>query len=109
LRRVPGNRPAVTRDWFRGVPERYVAGADIRGRPGGRPNTGSQQAINKTSGLVEQNLLLLSEARPFVKEKEIWMVYFTDSEKIFARMFFCLMVEVTFMGFNIDDKVILSQ
>ena len=23
---VPGNRPAVPRDWFRGVPERYVAG-----------------------------------------------------------------------------------
>ncbi len=22
----PGNRPAVLRDWFRGVPERYVAG-----------------------------------------------------------------------------------
>ena len=22
----PGNRPAVPRDWFRGVPERYVAG-----------------------------------------------------------------------------------
>ncbi len=22
----PGNRPAAPRDWFRGVPERYVAG-----------------------------------------------------------------------------------
>ena len=22
----PGNRPAVPRDWVRGVPERYVAG-----------------------------------------------------------------------------------
>jgi hypothetical protein len=33
----PGNRPAVPRDWSRGVPERYVAGADIRGRPEGRP------------------------------------------------------------------------
>jgi hypothetical protein len=28
----PGNRPALPRDWFRGVPERYVAGTDIRGR-----------------------------------------------------------------------------
>ncbi|MEJ2364179.1 MAG: hypothetical protein P8075_02740 [Deltaproteobacteria bacterium] len=33
----PGNRPAVPRDWFRTVPERYVAGAarkdgQIRGR-----------------------------------------------------------------------------
>ena len=33
----PGNRPAVPRDWFRGVPERYVAGADTRGRQEGRP------------------------------------------------------------------------
>jgi len=46
-----GNRPAVTRDWFRGVPERYVAGADTRGRPEGRPYPGSQQAIHETSGL----------------------------------------------------------
>ncbi|MEE9531662.1 MAG: hypothetical protein V3W52_11755 [Syntrophobacteria bacterium] len=29
----PGNCPAVPRDWFRGVPERYVAGSDTRGRP----------------------------------------------------------------------------
>jgi hypothetical protein len=34
----PGNRPAVPRDWFRGVPERYVAGADTRGRQEGRPH-----------------------------------------------------------------------
>ena len=38
----PGNRPAVPRDWLRGVPERYVAAADTRGRPGERPNPGSQ-------------------------------------------------------------------
>jgi hypothetical protein len=48
----PGNRPAVPRDWFRGVPERYVAGADTRGRPGGRPYPRSQQAIHETSGLT---------------------------------------------------------
>ncbi len=36
---------------FRGVPERYVAGAYIRGRPEGRPYPGSQQAIHETSGL----------------------------------------------------------
>jgi hypothetical protein len=33
----PDNRPAVPRDWFRGVPERYVAGANLRGRQEGRP------------------------------------------------------------------------
>jgi hypothetical protein len=48
----PGNRPAAPRDWFRGVPEWYVAGADTRGRPGGRPYPGSQQAIHETSGLT---------------------------------------------------------
>jgi len=32
----PGNRPAVARDWFRGLPEWYVAGANTRGRPEGR-------------------------------------------------------------------------
>ena len=47
----PGNRPAVSRDWFRGVPERYVAGADTRGRPEGRPYPWSQQVIHAMSGL----------------------------------------------------------
>ena len=28
----PGNRPALSRDWSRGVPERYVAGTDTQGR-----------------------------------------------------------------------------
>ncbi len=46
-----GNRPALPRDWFRGIPERYVAGADIRGRPEGRPYPWSQQVIHEISGL----------------------------------------------------------
>ncbi len=37
--------------WFRGVPERYVAGADTRGRQEGRPYPWSQQVIRETSGL----------------------------------------------------------
>ncbi len=49
----PGNRPAAPRDWFRVVPERYVAGDDTRGRPEGRPYPGSQQAIHETSGLYD--------------------------------------------------------
>ena len=49
--RAPGNRPAVPRDWFRGVPERYVAGADTRGRQAGRPYPWSQQVIHEISGL----------------------------------------------------------
>ena len=47
----PGNRPAVLRDWFRGVPERYVAGVDTRGRQEGRPYLWSQQVIHEISGL----------------------------------------------------------
>jgi len=37
--------------WFRGVPERYVAGADTRGRQEGRPYPWSQQVIHEISGL----------------------------------------------------------
>jgi hypothetical protein len=47
----PDNRPALPRDWFRGIPERYVAGANIRGRQEGRPYPWSQQVIHETSGL----------------------------------------------------------
>ncbi len=47
----PGNRPAVPRDWFRGVPERYVAGTDTRGCQEGRPYPWSQQVIQEISGL----------------------------------------------------------
>jgi len=38
--------------WFRGVPERYVAGADTRGRQEGRPYPWLQQVIHEISGLV---------------------------------------------------------
>jgi hypothetical protein len=38
----------------RGVPERYVAGSDTRGRPEGRSYPRSQQAIREISGLVSQ-------------------------------------------------------
>jgi hypothetical protein len=38
----PGNRPAVPRDWSRGVLEQYVAGSDTRGRQEGRPYPRSQ-------------------------------------------------------------------
>ena len=51
LRHVPGNRPAAPRDWFRGVPQRYVAGADTQGRQEGRPYPWSQQVIHEMSGL----------------------------------------------------------
>jgi hypothetical protein len=50
-------RPAVPRDWSRGVPERYVAGADTRGRQEGRPYPRSQQVIHETSGLSSREFL----------------------------------------------------
>ena len=48
----PGTRLAVPRDWIQGVPERYLAGCDTRGRPGGQPYPRSQQVIHETSGLA---------------------------------------------------------
>jgi hypothetical protein len=62
----PGNRPAAPRDWFRGVPERYVAGADTRGRQEGRPYPWSQQIIHEISGLVLEPmpLFLRREIQP---------------------------------------------
>ena len=57
----PGNRPAVPRDWFRGVPERYVAGTDIRGRQEERLYPWSQQVIHEISGLVDLKLCRLSK------------------------------------------------
>jgi len=57
----PGNRPAVPRDWFRGVPERYVAGADTRGRQGERPYSWSQQVIHEISGLRAAVSILYEE------------------------------------------------
>ena len=59
----PGNRPAVPRDWFRGVPEWYVAGSDTRGRPEGRLYPRSQQAIHETSRQVKSGNIF-----PFFRE-----------------------------------------
>ena len=41
--------------WFRGVPERYVAGTDTQGRQEGRPYPWSQQVIHEVSGLQGRN------------------------------------------------------
>ncbi|MEE9529650.1 MAG: hypothetical protein V3W52_01565 [Syntrophobacteria bacterium] len=64
----PGNRPAVPRDWFRGVPERYVAGADTRGRREGRPYPWSQQVIHEISGLTPDILCQYSGFLSIVKQ-----------------------------------------
>ena len=42
----PGNRRVLV-----SVPERYIAGADTRGRQEGRPYPWSQQVIHELSGL----------------------------------------------------------
>ena len=52
---LPGNRPAVPRDWVGGVPERYAAGADTRGRQEGRPYPWSQQVIHEISWLNKEH------------------------------------------------------
>ena len=48
---IPDNRPAVSRDWIRGVLDQYVAGFGTRGRPEERSDTRSQQATREISGL----------------------------------------------------------
>ncbi|MDH3850248.1 MAG: hypothetical protein OEV25_04240 [Deltaproteobacteria bacterium] len=50
-RRGWGCHRATAGCWFRGVPERYVAEANIRGRQEGRPYPWSQQVIHEISGL----------------------------------------------------------
>jgi hypothetical protein len=57
----PANRPAVPRDWFRGVPAWYVAGADTRGRQEGRPYPWSQQVIHEISRLTLNALIKLPD------------------------------------------------
>jgi hypothetical protein len=46
----PGNRRVLV-----SVPERYVAGADTRGRQEGRPYRWSQQVIHEISGLDKKS------------------------------------------------------
>jgi hypothetical protein len=65
---LPGNRPAAPRDWVRGVPERYVAGADTRGRQEGRPYPWSQQVIHEMSGLDLPVALISSHHFCFSKD-----------------------------------------
>ncbi len=66
----PGNRPAVPRDWFRGVLEQYVAGADTRGRQEGRPYPWSQQVIHEISGLDHN------------PDMAFWPIYFLPFDNI---------------------------
>jgi hypothetical protein len=44
--------PTSCRRVFQQPAKRYVAGANTRGRPEGRPDSWSQQLIHETSGLV---------------------------------------------------------
>ncbi len=60
--------------WSRGVPERYVAGADIRGRQEERPYPWSQQVIHKISGLA---LIIHGSVAPSALPPSplIWHIY----------------------------------
>ena len=69
----PGNRPAVPRDWYRGVPERYVAGADTRGRPEGRLYPWSQQVIHEISGLELPHHRIIIQV---VGDRPAYTIYF---------------------------------
>jgi hypothetical protein len=53
--------------WTRGVPERYVAGCDTRGRPEGRPYPRSQQVIHEAFGL--EGVLMDETEKPAVTDE----------------------------------------
>jgi hypothetical protein len=73
----PGNRPAAPRDWFRGVPERYVVGADTRGRQEGRPYPWSQQVIHEISGLgFKQSIYYIFLLATFTLFRTLRVEYF---------------------------------
>jgi hypothetical protein len=57
----PGNSSRGTAGLV-SVPERYVAGADTRGRQEGRPYPWSQQVIHEISGLRKGHLAKLKVA-----------------------------------------------
>ena len=65
----PGNRRVLV-----SVPERYVAGANTRGRQEGRPYAWSQQVIHEISGLemkVQQDRVHLIVMVPPNEQKNI--------------------------------------
>jgi hypothetical protein len=66
----PGNRPAVPRDWSRGVPGRYVAGADSRGRTEGRQYPWLEQVIQEISGLTKTEELIGPRRIRSVRKKD---------------------------------------
>jgi hypothetical protein len=63
----PGNRPAVPRDWFRGVPERYVAGGACPEPVEGTPEDarkddhirGRSKSFMKYPGIQINNVLII--------------------------------------------------
>ena len=60
----PGNRPAVPRDWIRGVLAQYVAGSDTRGRPEelSYPRSQSRRGVMKYPGYnADEKLNLLQK------------------------------------------------
>jgi hypothetical protein len=59
----PGTRPAVPRDWSRGVPEWYVAGADARGRTEGRPYYSRSLRSAQSRKLVPSFGVAVSDSR----------------------------------------------
>jgi|GEM_PF-7080620 hypothetical protein len=61
--RATGQPSRGTAGLVRGVPERYVAGADARGRQEGRSYPWSQQVIHEISGLEQKGTFIASVIR----------------------------------------------
>jgi hypothetical protein len=71
---------ATTGCWTRGVPERYVAGYNTRGRPEGRPYQRSQLVMHETSGLDPSTESGLDPA--LVWNTKIFFIFFSMSAQI---------------------------
>jgi hypothetical protein len=63
----PGNRPALPRGWFRSVPERYIAGADTRGRQEGRPYYSRSLRSAQSRKRVPSFVVAVTPRREFMK------------------------------------------
>jgi len=63
----PGNRPAVPRDWSRGAPEWYAAGANTRGRSEGRPYYSRSLRSAQSRKRVPSFVIAVTPGREFMK------------------------------------------
>jgi len=102
----PVNRPAVPRDWLRGVPERYVAVADTRGRQEGRPYPRSQQVIRELSGLRSRQSSHRSAVSLVMSHDSRFSIAFPLPYDIFVKLFVCTPAHCEQEDFLFDESIV---